>query len=129
MRVGRSFMRSILPLALARCRARAGPYTGLMKPRSIDPQRLDVEAFAREGATLEGAWPLLSLERLVGVAHQDAKPVESDLARWHSTGEHRAVMGGAPQTWLHLGATARLSLVCQRCLAPVETQIEAERSF
>jgi uncharacterized protein len=100
-----------------------------MKPRTTDPHRLDVEAFAREGATLRGAWPLPSLERLADAAHPDAKPAESDVAQWHATGEFRGVKGGSAQTWLHLGATTRLALVCQRCLAPVETPVEAERSF
>jgi uncharacterized protein len=100
-----------------------------MKARPVDPHRLDVEAFAKDGAPIEGDWPLASLHRLADVAHPDAKPRESDSAHWHAEGERRDVKGGTPQTWLHLGATARLSLVCQRCLAPVDVPIEAERSF
>jgi len=100
-----------------------------MKPRTADPRRLDVEAFAKEDATLEGAWPLPALERLADMAHPDAKPVESDVAHWHAEGDLRPVTSGPPQVWLHLGASARLALVCQRCLGPVDTPIEAERSF
>jgi uncharacterized protein len=100
-----------------------------MKPRTNDPQRLDVEAFAKEGGRLEGEWPLPSLERLVEVAHPDARPVDADRAQWHAEGEQRPVKGSAPQTWLHVGATARLALVCQRCLGPVDTPVQAERSF
>jgi uncharacterized protein len=100
-----------------------------MKPRSIDPRHLDVEAFAKEEGVLEGQWPLSSLERLADAAHADAKPGESDLVTWHVEGERRPVRGGLLQTWLHLEAHARLSLVCQRCLGPVEALVDAQRSF
>jgi uncharacterized protein len=100
-----------------------------MKPRTTDPLRLDVEAFAKEGGQLDGDWPLPALERLADVAHPDARPSDADLAHWHAEGESRPVKGGAPQTWLHLRASARLSLVCQRCLGPVDTPLEAQRSF
>jgi uncharacterized protein len=100
-----------------------------MKPRANDPHRLDMEAFAQEGGRLEGEWPLQSLPRLLDAAHPDAPPLDSDRAQWHAEGEQRPVKGGPPQTWLHLGATARIALVCQRCLGPVETPVRAQRSF
>ena len=100
-----------------------------MKPRPVDPLRLDVESFAQEGGRLEGDWPLRTLERVADVAHPDAPPADTDLVHWRAEGESRPVRGGAPQTWLHLHASGRLSLVCQRCLGPVETLIDAERSF
>jgi uncharacterized protein len=100
-----------------------------MKPRTADPLRLDVEAFAKEAGELDGEWPLPSFERLADVAHPDAKPAASDIVRWHLRGEHRPVKGAAPQAWLHATATTRMSLVCQRCLAPVETPLQAERSY
>jgi uncharacterized protein len=98
-------------------------------PRPFDPRRLDVEAFAKEGAELAGEWPLPALDRLADAAHADAKPADGDVARWRARGESRAVRGGPPQTWLHLEADTRLSLVCQRCLGPLDTPVEAERSF
>ena len=100
-----------------------------MKPRPFDPRRLDVEAFAKEGAELAGEWPLPALDRLADAAHADAKPADGDVARWLARGESRPVRGGPPQTWLHLAADTRLSLVCQRCLGPLDTPVEAERSF
>jgi uncharacterized protein len=98
-----------------------------MKSRSADPRRLDVEAFAKDGAQLEGDWPLAVFQRLLGSAHSDVPP-QGD-AHWRVSGERRAVRGGAPQTWLHLHATARLALVCQRCLGPVDAVLEVDRSF
>jgi uncharacterized protein len=100
-----------------------------MKSRSADPLRLDVEAFAKEGQSLDGEWPLATFGRLADAAHSDAKPSASDLVHLHVEGDSRPMRGNAPQTWLHLGTQTRLSLVCQRCLGPVETPIAAERSF
>jgi len=100
-----------------------------MKTRPVDPRRLDVEAFAKEGGRLEGEWPLAQLDRLVDAAHADAKPAERDTARWSAEGESRPVRGAPPQPWLQLKANTRLSLVCQRCLGPLETAVETQRSF
>jgi uncharacterized protein len=100
-----------------------------MKARPVDPLRLDVEAFAKEAGQLEGDWPLRSFSRLLDVRHPDAPPADAGLVRWNARGETRPVRGGAPQTWLHLRAGTQLSLVCQRCLGPVDTTVDAERSF
>jgi len=100
-----------------------------MKSRPVDPRHLDVESFAKEGAALDGAWPLPALERLADAAHPEARPSEADTASWHAEGERRSVRGAEPQSWLHLRANARLALVCQRCLGPVEATIESQRSF
>jgi uncharacterized protein len=100
-----------------------------MKTRPIDPRRLDVEVFAKDAGQLEGDWPVPELERLADSAHPEAPPAAGDLAHWEARGESRPVRGGAPETWLHLRATARLALVCQRCLGPVDTSLASERSF
>ena len=100
-----------------------------MKPRPFDPRHLDVEAFAKEGAELAGEWPLPALDRLADAAHADAKPAAGDVARWRARGESLPVRGAAPHTWLHLAADTRLSLICQRCLGPLDTPVEAQRSF
>lgn len=95
----------------------------------LDPRRLDVEVFAKEAAQLAGDWPLASLERLADAVHPEVRLAEGDVARWSVRGESRPVRGGVPQIWLHLRATARLALVCQRCLGPVEAAVEVDRSF
>jgi uncharacterized protein len=41
-----------------------------MKSRPVDPRHLDVEAFAKDGGSLSGEWPLPQLYRLV-----DARPI------------------------------------------------------
>ena len=100
-----------------------------MKTRPVDPTRLDVEAFAKDGGSLEGEWPLASLGRLIETVHPDALPTREDVATWRAEGESRPVRGGPPQVWLHVKAAARVSLVCQRCLGPVQVPLETERSF
>lgn len=100
-----------------------------MKTRGFDPRRLDVAAFARHGAELDGTWPLAALERLAASAHAESGPGDSDRVRWHCRGELRPVRGGAPQVWLHLDAATDLALECQRCLGPVPCALDAQRSF
>jgi len=100
-----------------------------MKTRPVDPTRLDVEAFAKDGGSLEGEWPLASFARLVDTMHPDALPTAEGKTTWSAEGESRPVRGGTPQVWLHLQAAARISLVCQRCLGPVQVPLDTERSF
>lgn len=100
-----------------------------MKSRPLDPRHLDVEAFAKDAGELAGAWPLAALERVAEAAHPDAPPGEGDTVSWRIEGERRTVRGGLPQTWLHLQARTRLSLVCQRCLGPVDCALDAERDI
>lgn len=104
-----------------------------MAVREFDPYRLDVEAFARDGASLAGAWSLAQLDRVAEMAQRDAEqpadPVAGREVRWQVRGERRALRGGDSQIWLHLQASTSLPLECQRCLKPAETAVEVERSF
>src|SRR6185295_5028693 len=103
-------------------------YTRGMRARPFDPLHLDVEVFAKEGAELAGEWLLATLDRLADAAHADARPGPADNAHWNARGESRPVRGGSPQTWLHLSADAELALVCQRCLGPLPTRLQAQRA-
>ena len=104
-----------------------------MAAREFDPFRLDVEAFAKEGASLDGHWPLAQLDRLAEAAHAEpdsgADAVADREVTWQVRGELRALRGGDLQIWLHLNAHTELPLECQRCLKPVVTAVDAERSF
>jgi uncharacterized protein len=102
-----------------------------MAAREFDPFRLDVEAFAKEGANLEGRWPLAQLDRLAdsAVPDPDADPASERDVVWSVRGELRALRGGDSQIWLHLKANTELPLECQRCLRPVMTAVQAERNF
>jgi len=94
--------------------------------KDFAPERLDVAAFAREGATLQGREPLRRHTRLLDETRgQGAElPIE-----WSARGELRSAAGRPDEVWLHLRAHAALPLVCQRCLEPVEVPLDVERRF
>lgn len=129
-----------------------------MSARPFDPLRLDVAAFAKVAAELEGRWPVRGFARiaelvLLGPAEGLADTAEGlvgpgadlETARgtarqhvgigahhnvtWRARGERRSLRSGEPQTWLHLDASAAMPLQCQRCLEPVIVPIEVHRNF
>lgn len=91
----------------------------------VDAHRLDLHRVADESATLEGAWPLSALSRLM----QDAGPAGDGQVHWSVRGERRTPPGGRPEPWLHLTAEATVRLDCQRCLQPVDETLAVARSF
>ncbi len=99
----------------------------MARPKTFDPRRLDVRAFAEAGATLEGELAQATLERLQGslAATDTALPP----VRWQAAGEQRRVAGGVPQTWVTLDADTTVRLVCQRCLQPMAEALAVERRF
>ena len=89
-------------------------------------RRLDVKAFAEEGAELAGRDSLGAHSRLM--SETGGRAPES-VVDWSARGELRNPHHVNPEVWLHLQAQAALSLVCQRCLAPVEVPVRVDRSF
>jgi len=97
-----------------------------MRGRAFDPLRLDVAAFARDGAQLQGRWPLATLPRLSG----SVEPGEPDtLVSWSAQGLLIATPGAGATVGLHLCGTATLSLQCQRCLQPVPLPLAVDTRF
>jgi uncharacterized protein len=99
-----------------------------MKSRVHDPRRLDAASFAAAAGELAGSWPLAGFSRVQEAVPADAPPGEDDL-RWSAQGELRRPHAAEPQVWLHLHATARVWLQCQRCLQPVSVPVEVNRDF
>lgn len=100
-----------------------------MTQRPHDPRRLDVAAFAAEGASLEGRWPLAGMPRLLESVDAAATAAhESAEAAWRASGE-QAQHGAPPRTWLHLVASATVTMTCQRCLGPLAVPLEVDRRF
>ncbi len=94
------------------------------------PQRLDIKALALAGQSLSGTDSLLNYERLT----QELRGLEPDFARqngiaWSVSGETRLGPSGAQEPWLHLGVSARLPLVCQRCMGPVDVPVELAQDY
>jgi uncharacterized protein len=98
-----------------------------MKSRAFVPEKLDLAAFARDGASLEGEWPAASLERLAESGAPDAPAAGWPALRWSLRGEVRQPKGGAAQTWLHVTADAQVALTCQRCLKAVQEGVGIDR--
>lgn len=99
-----------------------------MKHREFHARRLDVISFAEEGATLQGSAPLSDLPRLAQTLHADANAgARPNRVTWTARGEQRRRHAVQPELWLHLHAEALLPLVCQRCLAAVETPLTIDR--
>jgi uncharacterized protein len=96
---------------------------------SHKPSRLDVRAFAQEAGHLEGSLLLSKCERLA----QDLYGPEADLAsktlHWRARGESVGLAGGIAQSWLHLDLQTSVPMQCQRCLGPMQAQVDEKRSF
>lgn len=89
-------------------------------------RRLDVKAFAEEGAHLQGQDPLRVHERLM--AETQGRGAETPV-HWSARGELRNPGHVNPEIWVHLQSNAILSLACQRCLSPVDVPVSVDRSF
>jgi uncharacterized protein len=88
--------------------------------------RLDVKAFAEDAATLNGEDLVQQHVRLM--AETQGRGADGAVT-WSATGEVRNPLHVHPEIWLHLKAHTVLPLTCQRCLAPVEVQVDVQRSF
>ena len=90
------------------------------------PRRLDVKAFAKAAAILSGQEVLSTYQRLM----EEAKGQGGDRKlEWQARGELSVGGSGFQQIWLHLNADVVLPLTCQRCLGPVDIDVEVDRSF
>lgn len=97
-----------------------------MKPLRHDPLRLDMAAFAADGAALSGQWLGPSLARLaeLQVPPQDMGQAPVD---WQAQGQRRPMPAGEAELWLALQVQAPVWLTCQRCLQPMNTTLVLDR--
>lgn len=100
-----------------------------MKAHEFDSRKLDVPAFARDAGVLQGEWPAAQLSRLAESAAPETPVGSWPAVQWSLQGERREESGSTPQTWLHLEASAEISLTCQRCLQPVREAMSLARSY
>ena len=94
--------------------------------REFAPRRLYVNGFAETAAPISGIDPLHSYERLSAELVAPAADLTVD---WNAVGQRRSGADGSPVSWLHLTADAKVSLVCQRCLTPVDVDLVVDRWF
>lgn len=98
------------------------------------PENLDVQAFARQGGRLSGSLPVHELPRLDDELRRLCESLPVDWAAlppvtWSAHGVLREVTGAEPQAWLQLQATARLPMVCQRCLERMDEPLQLDYWF
>lgn len=100
-----------------------------MTTTDLNPLRLNVATLATQGASLSGTWPLATLDRLAALVPAERPVGPGDEVNWSVRGERRLRVGFEPEIWVHLRASVRLALVCQRCLTPVEAQLDLDRAL
>lgn len=93
---------------------------------AFDPKQLNLAAFAKAHAALQGDERLAHFERLL---EESRDPDAATRVRYAAQGEIRHDAAGAEQVWLRLSAEVTLSLVCQRCLEHASTAVAFERDF
>ena len=96
-----------------------------MNKESLAP-RLDVKSFAQSARELSGHDLLANYERLMVETH--GLGAERYL-NWSAQGALQSGEAGGDQIWLHVQADVTLPLTCQRCLAPVDSVVNVNRSF
>jgi len=92
----------------------------------LDPRRLHVAAFARSDGRHMGEERLSRFERLM---EQSQGLGGETRVSYAVQGSMRPDAAGQDDAWLHLEAEATLSLVCQRCLGPVDEVVKVSRDF
>ncbi len=99
----------------------------MSRPKTFDPARLDLRAFAEAGAPLAGELAPATLPRLsASTLPTDSAP---PAVPWNAAADLRPVTGGPPELWLRLQARAHVTLQCQRCLQPMPQSLEVDRWF
>lgn len=79
----------------------------------ILPEELDFVQAARKASKINGYWPISRLERLAGLVLDDQANIEAEL-EFDVQGRLRMVSGIAK---------ARLSMICQRCMQPMDVDL------
>ncbi|WP_158558944.1 YceD family protein [Rhodoferax lacus] len=93
---------------------------------AFDARHLHIAAFAKSEGTHAGEERLSHFERLM---EQSQGLGGETLVTYSVQGSMQLDAAGAEEPWLHLQAQATLSLVCQRCLGPVDEVVGFERDF
>jgi uncharacterized protein len=94
-----------------------------MTDKTRDPRALAVQAFCKDAASLQQAWPLAGMQRLAAgfVAPSDGS------VQCRATGSTVVAVGAEAELWLHLQADTSVPLQCQRCLATLVQPLQVDR--
>jgi uncharacterized protein len=100
----------------------------MARNRGLDPNRLDVIAFAVDEAALADETPQDQFTRLsTSLLTRLADPLPA--VHWSAHGEARPVPGGNLSHWIHVEANSEVTLQCQRCLQPMQQNLVVDRWF
>jgi uncharacterized protein len=94
-----------------------------------NPSRLDVRRFAQDGAQLQAELSLSKCERFANDLYGSEADLASRVLRWQARGESMPVAAGIAHSWLHLNLQASVPMQCQRCLLPMDAELDVQRSF
>jgi uncharacterized protein len=90
------------------------------------PRTLNVAAFAANNESHTGDERLAQFGRLM----EESQGLGGEtLVAYSLQGSLQSDAAGKDEPWLHLAASATLSMVCQRCLGPVDVPVAFERDF
>jgi uncharacterized protein len=98
-----------------------------MKDRTADSRTLNVQALCRDSGQVAGLWPLAGMSRLAQGLYGES--AANDSVHWSAQGSLRPASGGDPELWLHLRASAVVTLQCQRCLQALLHPLLVDRRF
>ena len=88
--------------------------------------RLNLQAFAQAGMPAAETTPLQMMDRLA----QEALSLGTDSAvSWTAVAELRPGLQAEQSVWLHLTASALVSLTCQRCMGMVGMPLEVDQWY
>ncbi|MDD2810955.1 YceD family protein [Rhodoferax sp.] len=94
--------------------------------KHVSPPKLDVKHAGLPLQQLAGQDVLSNYERVM--LETNGLGAQNSL-NWSARTESRPDAAGQPQVWLHLALALSLPLTCQRCLRPVDVQVEINRDF
>jgi uncharacterized protein len=95
-------------------------------PDGPDSRIVEVLGFSRVAGERSGQLPLAELARLADSLLKVDAAAQVD---WAAQGYQLPVIGGAPEVWLHLQARTAVELQCQRCLQPMQDDLQVDRRF
>ncbi len=94
--------------------------------RQLHANRLNVQAFAKEGEPLVAITPLDKLARLAA----EVRELETDASvSWQADAELRRGQDSEDDIWLHLQAKTAVTLTCQRCMAAMQTPLDVDQWY
>jgi uncharacterized protein len=92
----------------------------------IQANQLNMQAFAQEGVPYAETTPLQKFSRL---AHETSLSQDDAAVAWQASAELRKGSTTEDDVWLHLKASTKLALTCQRCMTAVTTPLDVNQWY